>query len=84
MRYLHIGGSTALELCYVAQGLADAFLDSGDELWDYAAGILLIQEAGGKVTDWKGNPWNNSNSFILATNGLIHKELVEQISDLQK
>lgn len=77
-------GSSAIELCYLAKGTADAFICSGDELWDYAAGIILVEEAGGKVTDWKGNLWNNTNSFILATNGVIHEALLKQISDLQK
>lgn len=72
-------GTTALELCYVAQGHADAFLSSGDELWDYAAGILLVREAGGRVTDWKGQSWSKENSFVLASNGKIHEQLVEKL-----
>lgn len=76
-------GSTALELCYVAQGSVEGFLSSGDELWDYAAGIVLIEEAGGKVTDWKGNKWDNSSSFILASNGLAHEDLLKYTRDLQ-
>lgn len=76
-------GTTALELCFVAQGNTQAFLCSGDELYDYAAGLLLVREAGGKVTDWKGNDWNNSNSYILASNGVIHDQIISKIKDLQ-
>jgi myo-inositol-1(or 4)-monophosphatase len=76
-------GSTALELCYVAKGVADAFICSGDELWDFAAGILIVCEAGGKLTDWKGYPWNGSHSFVFASNGAIHKTVVPMIQDLQ-
>lgn len=81
--YIRAFGSTALELAYVAAGHADAFMSVGDELWDYAAGILLVQEAGGKVTDWKGKAWDNSNSFILASNGVVHDQIVSQIKDFQ-
>ena len=76
-------GTTALELAYLARGCAGGFICSGDEFWDYAAGIILIEEAGGKVTDWKGNHWDRSNAFILASNGSLHQELVVAIAELQ-
>lgn len=76
-------GSSAIELCYVAKGSAEAFLCSGDELWDYAAGILIVEEAGGVVTDWLGRKWDNSNSFIFASNGRIHREIIQSVKDLQ-
>lgn len=76
-------GSTAYELCLVAKGSADSFLSSGDELYDYAAGLIIIEEAGGKVSDWKGNTWDNTNSFILASNGKIHQELLQKLQNLQ-
>lgn len=81
--YFRRFGTTALELCYIAKGGADAFMCSGDELYDYAAGLIIVEEAGGKVTDWKGNTWDNTNSFILATNRKIHDEIVVEIKDLQ-
>lgn len=77
-------GASALELCFVAKGSVDAFVDFGDELWDYAAGTLMVQEAGGKVTDWQGNDWTIENKYILATNSLIHDEVKNEIKDLQK
>lgn len=76
-------GTSALELGYVAKGSMEAFLCSGDELWDYAAGILIVKEAGGKITDWQGNEWDNSNSFICASNGLVHNEIIQSINSLQ-
>lgn len=76
-------GSAALELCWTAQGIAEGFMDFGDELWDYAVGVLLITEAGGKVTDWKGNDWTINSKYILATNGLIHNKIKDSIENLQ-
>lgn len=76
-------GSSALELCFVAQGSVEGFISFGDELWDYAAGALLVSEAGGKVTDWKGQDWNIDSKYILATNSLIHDEIKGSIENLQ-
>ena len=76
-------GTTALELCWVANGLVDAFICSGDELWDYAAGVLLVQEAGGKFTDWRGDAWDGQQAFIFASNGPLHAKLLKDIEDLQ-
>ncbi len=76
-------GSTALELCYVAKGSAEAFIASGDELWDHAAGIAILEAAGGKITDWRGKDFDNSNSFILASNGEVHEEILKKIKHLQ-
>lgn len=69
-------GSAALELAYVAAGRADGFYESLLAPWDYAAGLLLIQEAGGTVTDLQGRaPDCTAPSSLLASNGLIHGEL---------
>lgn len=75
-------GTTALELCYIANGNVDAFICSGDELWDFAAGIVIAQEAGCIFTDWQGNPWDGKGNHLLFSRKEIHKELVERISDL--
>jgi len=77
-------GATALGVCYVANGTVDAFACSGDELWDFAAGIRIVEEAGGKVTDWTGRPWDGTNSFIFASNGFLHPELLPKLADLQE
>ena len=71
-------GSAALELAYIACGRAEGYYESRLAPWDYAAGLLLIREAGGTVTDLKGGlPDCTAVTSMLATNGLIHKELAE-------
>lgn len=76
-------GTTALECAMVAKGAADIIVTAGDALWDYAAGICLIREAGGTVTDWKGKPWKNQTSYVCASNGIIHDDIVGRIWELQ-
>ena len=76
-------GTTAIELCYIASGSVDGFICSGDELWDFAAGIVIAQEAGCIFTDWRGNPWKGKTSHLLISRPEIHKELVEIIGELQ-
>jgi myo-inositol-1(or 4)-monophosphatase len=76
-------GTTALELCYIASGAVDGFICSGDELWDFAAGIVIAQEAGCVFTDWKGNPWNGKHSHLLISRPEIHAALVRKIRSLQ-
>ncbi len=76
-------GTTALELCYIASGSVDGFICSGDELWDFAAGIVIVQEAGCIFTDWQGKPWNGTHSHLLITRPEIHNDLVKIIEDLQ-
>lgn len=77
-------GSTALMLCYLARGSAEAFLSSGDELYDFAGGLLIAKEAGAIISDWKGQPWNDSSSFILASNPEIRDKILDKISEIQK
>lgn len=76
-------GTTALELCYIASGSADGFICSGDELWDFAAGIVIAREAGCVFTDWQGNKWDGKNNHLLISKKEIHKELVKLINDLR-
>ncbi len=68
-------GSAALDLACVAAGRFDGFWEFGLQKWDTAAGVLLIEEAGGKVSDFDGNPYQLGGPLILATNGLIHEEM---------
>lgn len=76
-------GTTALELCYIANGNVDAFICSGDELWDFAAGICIAQEAGCVFTDWNGKPWDGVGNHLLISRSEIHSKLVELIKELQ-
>ena len=79
VRNLRIAGSAALHLAYVASGRLSGFWEIGLNAWDIAAGALLIQESGGKVTDTEGRPYNLAVRNILATNGEIHDELKQEL-----
>ena len=81
---LRTWGATAWELCAVADGTADAFVCVGDKLWDFAAGMCIVKEAGGLFTDWHGEIWNSGHSFILAASPEIQSQLIAQIQSLQK
>lgn len=67
-------GSAALDLCYVADGRFGAFWEQGLAVWDLAAGILVVEEAGGTVTGLDGGPAPLDGSLIIATNGALHQE----------
>jgi myo-inositol-1(or 4)-monophosphatase len=69
-------GSAAIDLCYVACGRFDGYYEMKLKPWDKAAGMLIVQEAGGRLTDFSGKPLTLSSSQNLATNGLIHKEML--------
>ena len=75
-------GSAALDLAYVAAGRLEAFWEFNLNPWDTAAGILLVTEAGGRVTSFAGEPYKLDSREILASNGLIHEELVGLFGDL--
>lgn len=72
-------GSAALDLCWTACGRFDGFLELNLCPWDIAAGTVIVREAGGRVTDWKGKEGFMKTGHIVATNGLIHDWLLEQI-----
>jgi myo-inositol-1(or 4)-monophosphatase len=69
-------GSSALSLAYVAAGRSDVYFQTGEHAWDIAAGILLILEAGGTVTENSGGDGMLSTGDILATNSLIHQQFL--------
>jgi len=70
-------GSAALDLCYLAMGRFDGFWELKLSPWDMAAGSLLVTEAGGKVTDFSGEPFNIYLKEILASNGKIHQQMID-------
>jgi len=74
------GGSAALDLAYVASGRLDGFWELKLKPWDMAAGMLLVEEACGRVTDRTGKPTDVYTNSIVATNGLIHDLLVGVLS----
>jgi myo-inositol-1(or 4)-monophosphatase len=69
-------GSAALDLCYVASGRFDGFWEFNLNPWDTAAGVLIVEEAGGKVTNFHGGPFELSSRETLASNGLLHESLL--------
>jgi myo-inositol-1(or 4)-monophosphatase len=75
-------GSAALDLVYVAAGRLEAFWEFNLNSWDTAAGILLVTEAGGRATDFAGNPFQLNSREVLASNGWIHEELVGLFQDM--
>ncbi|MDP9231101.1 MAG: inositol monophosphatase [Bacteroidota bacterium] len=74
-------GSAAIDLCWVACGRFDGFYEHKLEAWDSAAGYLIVEEAGGKLTDFRGNKYSVYQPHVLATNGIIHEEMLKWIND---
>ena len=75
-------GSAALDLAYVALGRFDSFWEFGLNPWDTAAGVVIVEEAGGKVTDMQGQPYPLGGPSILASNGLIHGEMIQVAAEV--
>lgn len=75
-------GSAALDLAYVAAGRMEAFWEFNLNPWDTAAGILLVEEAGGRVTDFSGGHVRLASDEVLASNGRIHDELLGFFADM--
>lgn len=73
-------GSAALDLAYVAGGRLDLFWEAKLHAWDVAAGILLVEEAGGRVTDFAGAPVAPDPASIAASNGRLHDELLAALA----
>ncbi|PZF70999.1 inositol monophosphatase family protein [Taibaiella soli] len=73
-------GSAAIDLCWVACGRFDGFWEYNLNSWDVAAGYLIVQEAGGKITNFQGEQYSVFDKETLATNGLIHDEMLRLIT----
>jgi myo-inositol-1(or 4)-monophosphatase len=72
-------GSAAIDLCWVACGRFDGFYEHKLQAWDSAAGYLIVEEAGGKVTNFDGDPYSPYQPGIIATNGVLHEELMQVV-----
>jgi len=72
-------GTTATEIGFVAKGVYDFHIQAEVKIWDFAAAALLIQEAGGKITDWRGKPLTLASTNLVASNGKIHSQLLKQL-----
>jgi myo-inositol-1(or 4)-monophosphatase len=77
-------GSAALDLAYVAAGRLDGYWEEKISPWDVAAGVLLVLEAGGTVTDYAGRPADIRSRQILASNGRIHAEMSEVLRTIEE
>lgn len=75
-------GSAALDFCYVASGVFDGFWEANLSPWDVCAGILLVEEAGGKVTNYNNEKLDIFSNQYLATNGQIHDKMIEVIKNI--
>jgi myo-inositol-1(or 4)-monophosphatase len=75
-------GSAALDLCCVACGRFDGFWEFNLNSWDTAAGVLIVQEAGGQVTDFKGGPFQLDSRETLASNGLVHPAMLSEFEQV--
>jgi myo-inositol-1(or 4)-monophosphatase len=75
-------GSAAIDLCYAAAGRFDGFWEFNLNPWDTAAGVLIVEEAGGKVTKFDGSPFELNSKETLASNGLIHDELMREFAEI--
>ncbi len=76
-RTFRFWGAANLSLCYLASGRVDGFIFTGDKIWDSIAGVLLVKEAGGKITDFQGKDWQIDSKTLIATNGKIHNQLLK-------
>lgn len=76
------GGSAAIDLAYTACGRLDAFWEFGLNPWDMAAGTLLVEEAGGKVSGMRGEPLDLHGRYVLADNGRIHEEALQVFAEI--
>jgi len=72
-------GSAALDLCYVANGRFDGFWELGLHPWDQAAGAVILREAGGTITDFSKNKWSPFDKELVATNFLIHDQMINAL-----
>ncbi|MBN2620311.1 inositol monophosphatase [candidate division WOR-3 bacterium] len=70
-------GSAALDLCYTACGRFDGYWERKLSPWDQAAGSLIVKEAGGMITDFAGEPFSIYGDQVLATNGMIHEQMID-------
>jgi myo-inositol-1(or 4)-monophosphatase len=77
-------GSAAIDLSYLAAGRFDGFWEFKLHAWDVAAASLIVAEAGGKITDLQGRPFNIYLGEILTSNGLIHQEMLQAIQDVNQ
>jgi myo-inositol-1(or 4)-monophosphatase len=77
-------GSAVLDLCYVAAGRFDGFWELTLGPWDMAAGGLIVEEAGGRITDLGGGPWRLDTPAVVASNGQVHDQLLAALAEVRR
>ncbi|MFP7755518.1 inositol monophosphatase family protein [Thermodesulfobacteriota bacterium B35] len=80
VRDIRRAGAAAIDLAYVASGRLDGFWEMDLKPWDTAAGWLLVEEAGGRVSDFAGNPYSAFRPEILASNSVLHEQLIDMLT----
>ncbi|MDE7287692.1 MAG: inositol monophosphatase [Lachnospiraceae bacterium] len=75
-------GPASLDICYVASGRIDAYYELDLKEWDYKAGKLILEEAGGRITDWNGNSIQKNTNNIVASNNKIHEQLLQYLGNM--
>lgn len=81
---LRMFGSTVRSLSYLAQGKVDIEIEFNDKVWDFAAGLLLVEEAGGKASDFQGRAWSTNSKRYIASNGIVHSDILKTIKRGQR
>jgi myo-inositol-1(or 4)-monophosphatase len=75
-------GAAAIDLCYLAQGKVEAFYEIDLKPWDVAAGILIVQEAGGHISNVDNQPFDFDDKSIVASNGKVHQQLMKYLEKI--
>lgn len=78
------GGSAALDIAWVAAGWLDGYWERGIHVWDVAAGVLLVHEAGGIVTTYGGQPWQPTDRNVVASNRVLHTALLQGLQSARR
>ena len=73
-------GAASIDLCYVAKGIFEGFYEMGLNPWDVAAGILIVKEAGGQITNLEGNTYSLDDDIIVASNKKIHEDFLDTLA----
>jgi len=81
---IRVFGASTRHLTYVAKGSADLQIEYGDKPWDYAAGGLIVEEAGGRITKLDGTKWNIYNEGYVSSNGVFHDEIIKMLEPFIK
>ena len=76
---VRITGSAIYDYCLVASGKIDSRIWNNSKIYDFAAGVLIVEEAGGKITDFNGKQITLESKDIIASNGLLHKNILNTI-----